>query len=361
MSLVTTLMQPLRTKYVAGTMDKNEVRRSQYGAWDFFQQQSKLSGGILTPEAKAFIDKSAGQLVDIPVLNAQDVTISNVRSCVIPADTETSALVRLTFVTYAFGFTMNPARHANNDVSYQELFDRKLEEYLIKLAATLDTAAANTLNTNRNIYFPAAITAYYPVIANALQIPLEERNDFFNQLDAILKEMDYYTQPNIVGSTSLEPLIRRLFAQGAGNSVNEAFQFNSQRWFTTNRMLNAAGIGQTLFAIPDGYVATRNRNMPDNIMHSIIGSADNPIKEWGEAQMPIVNLKMGTYYTQDCADMTALDGGGARMAHLARTKVEGFAFDTDVCFVTAYNSAPSTRYSPIVKAEISNVPAPVEP
>lgn len=361
MSLVTTLMQPLRTKYVAKTMDKNEVRRSQYGALDFFLQQSGLPGGILTDEAKKFIDKSAGQLVDIPVLNKQDVTISNVRSCVIPADTETSALVRLTFVTYAFGFTMTPARHWNNDVSYQELFDQKLETYLIKLAATLDTAAVNTLNTNRNIYYPAAITAYYPVIANALQVPLEDREDFFNKLDAILKEMDYYTGANIIGSTSLEPLIRRLFAQGTGNSVNEAFQFNPFRWHMTNRILNGAGIGQTLYAVPDGYVAMRNRNMPDNIIGSIIGGRDNPIKEWGQAQMPIVNLNMGTFYTKDCADMSALDGGGARMTQLQRSLVEGFAFDTDVCFVTAYNSDPSTSYSPIVKAEISNVAAVVEP
>lgn len=357
MSLVTTLMQPLRTKYVPGTLDKNEIRPSRYGAWDFFQKQSNLPGGILTDEARAFIKKSAGQNVDIPVLNAQNVTISNVRSCVIPADTETSALVRLTFVTYAFGFTMTPARHSNNDVGYQQLFDQKLEQYLLKLAATLDTAAVNTLNINRNIYFPAEITSYYPVIANALQVPLEGRDDFFNQLEAVLMTMDYYGAANIIGSTSLMPLINRLKNQGTGNAVNQSFQFDPYRWNTTNRLTNAAGVGATLFTVPDGYVATDNRNMPDNIMKSIIGDAANPIKEWGEAVMPIVNLKMGTYYTQDCADMSALDGGGARMTQLQRSKVEAFAFDTDVVFITAYNSDPTTKYSPIVKAEISSVAA----
>ena len=360
MSLVNTLMQPLRTEYTPN-LDKNEVRGSQYGAWDFFQQQSKLADGILSAEAKAFIDKSAGQLVDIPVLNADDVTISNVRSCVIPSDTETSALVRITFVTYAFGFTMNPARHFNNDVGYQTLFNHKLKQYLFKLAATLDTAAVNTLNTNRNIYFPAAITKYYAVVANALQVPLEQKEDFFNQLEAIFSEMDYNEMINIIGSTSLMPLIRRLQAQGAGNSINESFQFNPYRWHTTNRLLNAVGVGETLFGVPDGYVAVRNRNMPDNIAGSVIGDRANPLKEWGTAMVPIVNLKMGTYFTQDCADMSALDGGGARMTQLQRTKVEGFYWDTDVAFVTAYNSSPSTKYGPIVKAEISNVPAPVTP
>lgn len=357
MSLVNTLMQPLRTKYVAKTMDKNEVRRSEYGALEFFQDQSKLSGGILTEEAKKFIDASAGQNVDIPVLNSENVNISNVRSCVIAADTETSALVRLTFVTYQFGFTMVPSRHANNDVSYRELFNKKLEEYLIKFADVLDTAAANTLNLNRNIYFPAAITKYYAVVANALQVPLEEREDFFNQLTAIFKEMDYRTMINIVGSTSLEPLINRLRAQGAANAVNQNFQFNPYRWYTSNRILNGAGIGATLFGVPDGYVAMRNRNMPDNIMGSRIGSAESPTNEWGIAKMPIVNLNMGTYYTQNCADNSTLDGGGARMTQLSRSLTEGFSWDTDVCFVTNYNSDPATKYNPIVKAEISNVPA----
>lgn len=355
MSLVTTLMQPLRTKYVAKTLDKNEIRASRYGAWDFFQQQSKLENGILTDQAKEFIKKSAGQLVDIPVLNAENVTISNVRSCVIPAGDETSALVRITFVTYAFGFTMNRARHANNDVSYQQLFNKKLEEYLLKLAATLDTAAANKLNTDRNVYFPAEITNFYPVVANSLQVPLAKKNDFFNQLEAILMTMDYYGQSNVIGSTTLLPMIKRLYAQGKANEINQSFQFDPYKWFTSNRITNAATIGETMYAVPDGYVAVANRNMPDNIMKHTIGPKDSPLYAWDEQFMPIVNLNMGTFYTQNCADMSALDGGGARMTQLQRTAVEGFAFDTDVAYITAYNSAPASRYSPILKAEISNV------
>lgn len=361
MSLVQTLMQPLRAEYKADTLDKNEIRPSMYGAWDFFQKQSKLAGGLFTDQVKKFIDESAGQNVDIPVLNAPDVTISNVRSCTIAADTETSALVRLTFVTYQFGFTMVPSRFKNNDIGYQQLFNQKLKAYLLKLADTLDTAAVNTLNINRNTYFPAAITKYYANVANALQVPLEARDDFFNQLEAIFREMDYYEMINIIGSTSLLPIINRLKAQGAGNMINQSFQFNPYRWHTTNRLLNGAGVGATVFGVPDGYVATRNRNMPDNIAGSIIGPEDAPMNQWGLAQMPIVNLEMGTYYTRSCADNSTLDGGGARMTQLQRSLTEGFSWDTDVCFLTSYNSSPTTKYNPILKAEISNVPAPVTP
>jgi hypothetical protein len=330
-------------------LDRNEVRPSRYGAWDFFQRQTALAGGILTDEVKTMIKQSTGNFVDIPVLNAEDVTITNVRSCVIPADVETSALVRLTFITYAFGFTMTPARHFNNDISYRQLFERKMENYLLKLALTLDQQAVNVLNTNRNVYFPSSVTGYYPQVGNALQVTAAQRDDFFNQLEAILATMDQYGGTNVIGSTSLMPMVNRLKAQGGGNQVNQSFQFDPYRWLFSNRVINAAGIAATGFAVPDGMVATMNRNTPDQVMRSRVGSH----KIWGTEQVPIVNLNMGTYYTEDCADMTALDEGGARMSHLSRSKVEGFAFDTDVCFVTAYNSAPASRYYPILKFEVS--------
>lgn len=349
MSLVTTLMQPLRARYAPGTLDKNEVRPSRYGVWDFFQRQSAGANAILTPEVKGMIARSSGKFIDVPVLNAEDVTITNVRSCVIPADTETSALVRLTFVTYAFGFTMTPARHWNNEIGYQQLFERKMTEYLLKLAATLDTQSVNVLNTNRNIYFPADVTTYYPQVGNALQVTQAQRDDFFNQLEAVLQTMDQYGGVNVLASTSLNPMLKRLQAQGGGNDTNQSFQFDPYRWFFSNRILNGAGIQATGFGVADGVVATANRNTPDQIMRSRVGD----IKVWGEERVPIVNLNMGTYYTQDCADMTALDGGGAPMSHLSRSKVEGFAFDTDVCWATLYNSNPATRFQPILKFEIS--------
>jgi len=353
MTLVSTLMQPLRTKYAPKTMDQNEVRPSRYGAWDFFQKQSNLKGGILSDEAKKFIDRSAGNTVVIPVLNADDVEISNVRSCTIEADDETSALVTLTFATYSFGFTMTPARHFNNDIGYQDLFNHKLEQYLLKLAATLDSASVATLDAARNVYWPAQITKYYPQVNNALQVGQDQRNDFFNNLEAILMEMDYYGDVNIIGSTSLQPMLNRLSAQGGGNATNENFQFDLYKWNFTNRLLNGDNVQSTLYTCRDGSVATRNRNTPDNIAKSRIGPTDAPLKEWGEQQMPIVNLNMGTFYTRDCADQSALDGGGARMTQLQRSMVEGFAFDTDICFVTAYNSDPATKFEPITKAEIS--------
>jgi hypothetical protein len=347
MSLVLTLMQPLRVRYDAQNgLDKNELRRSRYGALDFYQQQSRLATGVISGEMRGKIKESMGNTVQVPVLDARDVVITNVRSCVVADDENTSKLVTLTFVTYAFGFTMIPAQYNNNDISYRDDFNRKLELYLLKAADTLDTACVNNLSTNKNQYFPAAITGYYPQVGNALQVTQAQKNDFYNQASAVLNTMDFYGQTHVISSTTGKPMVNRLQAQGNGNAVNEDFQFAGYDWYYTNRLGNGAGIQSTAYLVADGMVAMENRNSPDSRANSRTGNG----KEWGEALLPILNMTWGTYYYDDCADKSALHAG---TAHLTQTRVEGFEFSTDVCFVNAYNSAPATKYGPILKAEIS--------
>lgn len=346
MSLVLTLMQSLRASYTARGLDRNEIRRSQYGAWDFYQRQTGLATGIVSPEIRKLVGQSMGNTVQVPVLDAEDVTITNVRACTVADSENTSKLVTLTFVTYAFGFTMIPAQHFNNDVGYQADFDRKMEKYLQKFASTLDTASRNNLENNKNVYNPAAITAYYPVVGNALQVTQAQKDDLFNNATAILQTMDFYGGTNVVASTSLKPIINRLAAQGAGNSVNQDFQFNGYEWNFSNRITNGAGIAATAYLVPDGMVGVLNRNDPDAIARSRVGTH----KLWDIVRLPLVNMDVASYYYEDCADKSALHAGTAA---LTRTKVEGYEFSTDVVYINSYNSNTATRYNPIVKVEVS--------
>ena len=346
MTLVATLTQSLRSSYAPKTLDKNERRGSRYGAWNFYQEQTRLRNSVITPEVNSLIKRSQGNTVQIPVFDAETVTIGNTRSCTVVDSENTSKLVTLTFATYSFAFTMTPAQHGNNDINYQQDFDRKLEKYLQQFASVLDTASVNNLSVNKNQLFDAALTSYYPALAGALQVTQAEKNDFYNNLEAIQETMDFYGKVNIISSTSGKPLVNRLDAQGAQNGVNEAFQLGGYDWNFTNRLLNGAGVQSTLYAVTDGQVAVENRNDWDAVNGSRVGNH----KIWDEVQMPIVNLKMGSYYYEDCADRSALTSGTTA---LTRTKLEGFEFSTDIVFVNAYNSAPVTRYSPILKAEIS--------
>lgn len=348
MSLVNTLLQDIWAKY-PNPLDKNEVRKSHYGAWDFILQQGNLSNSLLDPDTVMKAMGSMGTTVRVPVLDKSTITISNTRSCTISLEENTSALVQLNFATYGFGFTMTPSAYANNHIGYQADFNRKMEERILKLAATLDTATVNVFETDRNVYFPSHITNYYANVGNALQVAQAEKTDFFNQLSAITREMDYYGSPNVIGSTSLMPMVQRLLNQGAANDENDAFQLLGYKFHNSNRVTNGSGIESTAYIIPDGMVQCVNRNTPDHIMQSNVGD----FRVWGEADIPIVGLKMGTYYTADCTDASGENGGGARMAHQTRAKREGFWFDTDVCWVTAYNSDKPNSFNPIIKAEIS--------
>lgn len=346
MSLVATLMQPLRQQYGANGLDRLEQRRSRYGAWNFYQEQTRRAGSIIDADLRATIKRSMGNTIQIPVFDTEDVTITNVRACTVPDSENTSKLITLTFVTYAFGFTMVPAQYFNNQIGYQNDFNRKLEKRLQKFAHTLDQAAVNNLSLNKNVYWPTDVTAFYPVVGNALQITQEQKLDAYNQFGAIMNTMDLYGNVNVISTQSGMPIVNRLAAQGAGNAINESFQLGGYDWYYTNRMTNGAGVNATMYLVQDGVVGVENRNDPDAIMGSRIGNE----KIWDEVDMPLVNMRMGSYYYADCADKSALHAG---TTHLTRTKTEGFEWSTDVVFVNAYNSNPAGRYAPIVKTEIS--------
>jgi hypothetical protein len=345
MSLVNTLMQSLRTQY-PNNLDKNEMRVSEYGAYDFFRQDTNNPNGIMDAETRENIKKSFGNSVVVPVLDAPDVTIGNVRSCTIPDKENTSNLVTLTFATYAFGFTMYPAQYYNNDVKYQADFDRKLTAYLLKFAETLDALCVNVLETNKNTY-AGNLAAYYPFTSSSLQIADDEKNDLFNNLNTITREMNWIGKPNIITSYGLFPVVERMRNQGSGNATNDAFQLSGYQNFYASRNITVPGGARAVFyAAENGSVAIENRNDPDAILGHRIG--DHMV--WEEVDVPIVNLRMASFYREDCTDARNLHSG---TANLNRTKKEGFEWSTDIVTMVAYNSDTTNTHQPILKGTLS--------
>jgi hypothetical protein len=345
--LVQSLTQSLRTQYPSN-LDKNEVRESRYGAWEFFKNDSNVPGSIMTAEIKERIKMSFGNSVVVPVIDGEDVAIGNTRSCTIVDNENTSRLVTLTFITYSFGFSMYPAQHFNNDVKYQADYDRKLKKYLVKFAATLDNQAIATLEAQKNQFFTGITPEFYPQIGGALQVVQSQKNDFYNNAAAIMERMDFYGTPHVVHNIYNKPLVARLSNQGANNGVNEQWQFNPFTFWGTNRIANGANIQSAGFLVQEGSVGVENRNDPDAMLQST-----GPGMQWSEVVMPIVNLKMGTFYREDCNNAGALHAG---TAGLTRTKRESFEFSTDVCFMSVYNRDLATLYNPIQKFQITTAP-----
>lgn len=348
MSLVLTLMQPLRTQY-QGTLDKNELRPSRYGAWDFYKQDSARAGGVIDADMRAKIKASFGNSVVVPVIDSRTVTIGNVRSCTIADDENTSKLVTITFVTYAFAFTMYPAQYYNNDIKYQTDFTTKMKLYTNKLAATLDSAAIANLEANKNTFWTGVSGNPYTQSGDALQVSQAQKNDYYNNLESIMATMDYYGPLHIVSSTSGAPLVRRLAEQGAANSTNEQWQITPYDFHFTNRIPNAGGIQSTQYVVQEGSVGVETRVDPDALAGHAIGTQ----MKWDKVNVPLPggsSIEMGSFYREDCSDASALQTG---TSGLTRTKREGWEFSVDVAFVNTYSSAPSSQYRPILKTEIS--------
>ena len=113
MSLVATRLQNWRINNPE--LDRNMTRPSEYGALDFFIQQTDAPNSIISNELRERAFASIGNVVQVPVINYDgDVTVSNTRSCTIADDENTSALYTVTWTTYSVGFTMVPTLYMNN-------------------------------------------------------------------------------------------------------------------------------------------------------------------------------------------------------------------------------------------------------
>lgn len=344
-SFAATLTQNLRQQY-QGKLDSFELRDTNAGALNLFRRQSNSPMSILSSSDIEAIKKSMGNTVQIPVINFQNVSISNVRTCEMYTGGPESALVTLTFVTYAFGFMMVPSQFYNNDIKYQEAFNKQLTAYLIQLKKEMDQDAVDYLEANKNAYFPAAITAFYPFVGDALRITQAQKSDFYNQMTGIVETMDFGGTPNVVANPAAVPIVAQLQAQGTNNATNTAFQFANFEWFISNRVTNGSGVQSTHYLVADNVLGFETRVDPDAETRQRIGE----FKTWDKVRVPIVDLDMALYYQQDCTDASAIQSAG--LSHLTRAKIESFEYSVDAVYISAYNSSPSTRYNPIIKAEI---------
>lgn len=345
MSLIATKMQDFIQ--ANPRFDKNMVRQQEYGAWDFFVEQTNAPNSIITEATKQKALASIGNTVKIPVINYDgNVTVANVRSCTIPANDNTSALVTVTFVTYATGFRMFPNEHLNNYIGYQQDFNRKVEKILRKLANTLDTAAIAALETAKTQVFKD--TLIYTASGNSLQVPYAYRGEILGDLNPIMRANDYSGQIHIVGNAGVDSLVRKLAQHDLYNDENKRMEYADKVFHFTNNLANASQKYGTLYAVEDGNVAILTRL--DRA--ALAGSRLNEAEEFDRVYIPTLGIEVGTHYKKEVGNVASMQEGNTSVADMVCDLVEYFGFSVDVAFLTAYNSAPSTIANPIVKAEI---------
>lgn len=343
MSLIATRVQNWRV--ANPEFDRNMTRPCEYGALDFFIEQTRAANSIISPDLRDKAFASMGNTVQIPVINYdENVTVSNVRSCVIADNENTSALYTLVWATYAIGFTMVPAAYMNNEISYNHDWTRKIEKISRALANGLDVAAVAALEANKTQVFKDLLN--YTQTGNSIQVPTQMATEILGDISPIMRANCYPGLIHLIGNAGIDSLIRKLAQHGIYNDVNKRMEFENKVIHYTNNVVNEAGKNGSLFAVEDGNVGVLTRVDREALRRARANS-----HEWDVVRLPFIDLPVGSHYYTSVGDQSGIVG--AATADLTCAVKEHFGFSVDVAFLVAYNSNPTTIANPIIKAEIA--------
>jgi hypothetical protein len=342
MSLVLTPLQNLRS---TGRYDRKETRASQYGALNLFIQDSASSIGIVDEGLVEKARMSNGRtLQSVALDHTAGISILNVRNVTIADQQATSKLVTFTFATYAFEFTMVPVAHDNNEVSYQKEFNQLMNERIIALGASLDSACLTVLSDAKTQVLTDTLGGKYAFTANTVIAANAQKDDIMGDINPLMHGNDFYGRLNIVGNPSVDSHMRtRLLEQAAFNDRDKSYQYQDKNFHWTNRLANGAGNAFTMYAVEEGSCGILFRPEREVLRRTIARTGH----EWGEVQLPLLDIPMGTYYYESVGDYNAYNG--APTADMKRVRKQHFGFAIDVCLFTAYNSAIATKANPIMK------------
>lgn len=343
MSLIATRLQNWRIENPE--LDRNMFRPGEYGALDFFIEQTDAPNSIISPALRERAFASMGNSVQVPVLNYDsNVQVSNVRSCVIGDDENTSALYTIVWATYSVGFTMVPAMYMNNEIDPQHDFERKMQKVCRALADKLDEGAIAALEAQKTQVFGDLLQ--YQETGNSIQVPNQMATEILGDINPMMRANDYPEMVHIVGNAGVDALIRKLAQHGIYNDVNKRMEYDNKVIHYTNNLTNENGIYGTFYAIADGNVGVLTR-----VDREALRRTRANFHEWDVVRLPYIDLPVGSHYYTSVGDQSAIAGDAT--ADLTCAVKEFYGFSVDVAFIVAYNSDAANVANPIIKAEIA--------
>lgn len=343
MSLIATRLQNWRVANPA--LDKNMTRPQEYGALNFFIDQTDAANSIISPELRERAFASMGNTVQIPVIDFDgDVQVSTVRSCVIGDDENTSKLYTVNWLTLAVGFTMVPSLYRNNEISYEHDFARKMEKVCRALANAMDVQAVAALSANKTQVIKDAL--YYTTVADAVQIPWAARLEWLGDMNAIMRANEYPGLIHIIGNAGIDSTIAKLAQHDIYNDVNKRNEYAGKVFHYTNNVANEAGKFATAYIVEDGNVGVLTR-----VDREALNRTRANFHEWDTVRLPYIDLPVGSHYYTSVGDNSGIAGSASE--DMTCTVKEYYGFSVDIAFIVAYNSAPEVVANPIIKVEVA--------
>ena len=343
MSLVATRLQNWRIENPE--LDRNMTRPLEYGALDFFIEQTNAANSIINPNLRNRAFASIGNTVQVPVINYDsEVTVSNTRSCVIQDDENTSALYTVVWKTFSVGFTMVPTLYMNNEIDYQHDFERKMEKICRALATALDTDAIAALSAAKTQVYKDPLQ--YNISSNVIQVPTQMATEILGDLNPMMRANAYPRTLHLIGNAGIDSLIRKLAQHGVYNDVNKRMEYDNKILHYSTQLANESQKIGTLYAVEDGNVGILTR-----VDREALRRARSNFHEWDVVRLPFIDLPVGSHYYTAVGDQSSIAGDAS--ADMVCNVKEYFGFSVDVAFIIAYNSDTTNIPNPIMKAEIA--------
>lgn len=343
MSLVATRLQNWRVENPE--LDRNMARPCEYGALDFFIEQTDASNSIINSNLRDRAFASMGNSVQVPVINYDaDVVVSNERSCVIADNENTSALYTVQWVTMSVGFTMVPSLYLNNEISYEHDWNRKMEKVCRALASAMDKQAVAALETHKTQVFKDAL--YYATTGETVQVPWNARLEYMGDMSSIMRANCYPEMIHVIGNAGVSSTIAKLAQHDIYNDVNKRNEYDNKIFHYTNNVMNEGGKFGTAYFVADGNVGVLTR-----VDREALRRTRANFHEWDVVRLPYIDLPVGSHYYTSVGDNSQVAGDAS--ADMTCTVKEYFGFSVDVAFIVAYNNDPSNVANPIIKAEIA--------
>lgn len=346
MSLAATYLQDIRASYPTNN-DRDHLRVTRHGLLMMVLAMTSAPDSVISADLQQKAIASQGLGLQMPVLKKGAVTITNARTCNIQCRDNDSELVPIVWKTLVTDICMVPGQYEKNEIGYvadlTEKIRRAVEAFKTEIENDLDAAIDGGKNQLYNSSLVGA-GGKYALAGDALQVQGVDRELFFNDLDPINFEDDFYDENlYVVASPAMMSDVRKYINQGPSNDENLSFQFNGKQFFFSNRVTNAQA--STGYFMPNGTVGLLTRVDVDARMRATATDGT----EWFEDTLPDLPFTVGIQYKSKCSDQSVLDAAG--LAHLTATKVEHWQISFDFAIVLPYADDLATEPVAIRKFE----------
>lgn len=345
MSLLATSRVDIRVRYPSD-LDRDELRFTQYGLLNATKESMSSPDSIVSGDVRKKALTSNGTAMKIPVMKQGSLTVKSVRSCTIADYESDSALVDVVWTTYLVEISMIPSQYEFNDIEFQEDLRKKLRLAGNTLALAIENSIDAKLDANKAAIYNSSligVAAKYDLVGDAIQVDLAQQPLFFNDIDVIMIQDDFYSDSFVVvASTELMSTVRHYVNQGPSNDTNYTYQFGAFTYRFSNHVTNAANATGYIFT--PGSIGMITRVDIDSQKKSKASDT-----EWFTDTLPgLGDIEVGVMEKRVCSDQSGLN------ATLAATLKVNWAFSVDVALITPYSKSAATEATVIKKFEFLN-------